>query len=394
MPRRPANENPWYWAATLYGEPTDAEIQGKNKHAWNDMFGSSYSLLNGEYDRLFRQRAGAKASIALKELLEQPIDFSWTEFGNIVDFSGFIFRRTVDISGALFAGHAIFKEADFQDSTFEGTIFESYAFFEGASFQHSSFMTTEFRAVAVFIKAKFGRYAVFSFARFSENAVFHEAEFFETAEFFGSRFESRASFVTAKIKGVANFKEARFETRPPEFFDAELNEGTVWPSDDKAWPVPKDRMVAPAFVAAYASLKREMEKLKKHEDELRFFSLELKSREILLGKWRASPSRLYGWLSNYGRSILRPLVGLGVTWLVGVTFLMRLSGRDNWHLVLGSSTANVFGILRFIPAPSLPLDDSPWLVGWEALVAGVQGIAGALLLFLFGLGVRNRFRMK
>ncbi|MCI0468318.1 MAG: hypothetical protein L0Y57_15180 [Beijerinckiaceae bacterium] len=53
-----------------------------------------------------------------------------------------------------------------------------------------------------------------------------------------------------------------------------------------------------------------------------------------------------------------------------------------------ANTLNVFGFRReFGLSVATPL---PWL----NVIAAVQTILGAILLFLFGLGIRNKFRMK
>ncbi|MGH6848180.1 MAG: hypothetical protein ACREC0_12315 [Methylocella sp.] len=154
---------------------------------------------------------------------------------------------------------------------------------------------------------------------------------------------------------------------PPEFFNAKLRQGTIWRGID--WPKPNDAKKAETFIDAYACLKLEMDRLKKHEDELDFFALELQSRRVWHGDWKPVteltllghtislpakiPARyfalkprlfgqpfflppliiggttirlfppasglaiaLYGRLSNYGRSYLRPLA-----WLLAVAAL-------------------------------------------------------------------------
>jgi hypothetical protein len=72
---------------------------------------------------------------------------------------------------------------------------------------------------------------------------------------------------------------ASFVSEPPQFFGAELHPGTVWRGI--TWPSgPKDKGEAERFMDAYACLKLEMDRLKKHEDELDFFALEMQSRRV------------------------------------------------------------------------------------------------------------------
>ena len=58
---------------------------------------------------------------------------------------------------------------------------------------------------------------------------------------------------------------------------------------------------AEEFVDAYERLKLEMDKLKKHGDELEFFARELQCRQSDRWPWKGLPIALYGVLSDYGR---------------------------------------------------------------------------------------------
>jgi hypothetical protein len=61
----------------------------------------------------------------------------------------------------------------------------------------------------------------------------------------------------------------------------------------KNWPIPaRGSGDAGSFVDAYERLKLEMDRLKKHEDELNFFALELQSRRVLSGTFRGLPIAL------------------------------------------------------------------------------------------------------
>ena len=65
----------------------------------------------------------------------------------------------------------------------------------------------------------------------------------------------------------------------------------------------------------------EINRLKKHGDELDFFALEQQSRRVLLG-WKGLPIAVYGFLGDYGRSYVRPLSLIGATVLVGAFFFV------------------------------------------------------------------------
>lgn len=169
------------------------------------------------------------------------------------------------------------------------------------------------------------------------------------------------------------------------------------------WPtLPNDRDVAKQFVDVYARLKLEMDRLKRHDDELDFFAREQQARRVLLGPWKDLPIAVYGFLSGYGRSYVRPLSLIGATVLVGTFFFVAnlvgfwipaLADPGHTWQAIGLSFANTFGILgirkEFIDPTVLQK-----LPGWLKVISTIQTILGIALLFLFGLAIRNRFRMK
>jgi hypothetical protein len=133
-----------------------------------------------------------------------------------------------------------------------------------------------------------------------------------------------------------------------------------------------------------------MDRLKMHEDELDFFALELQSRRVLLGPWRGWPIWLYGVLSAYGRSYMRPLGALLVVAAIGTWAFWYFDARSCVEAleVSAANTLSVFGLHKVFNLSSA----TP--CAWLEVVSAVQTILGTILLFLFGLGMRNKFRMK
>jgi hypothetical protein len=97
-------------------------------------------------------------------------------------------------------------------------------------------------------------------------------------------------------------------------------------------------------------------------------------------------------LSDYGRSYARPLYALFAVAAVG-TLLLLLSGAVAPWQSLGLSAANTLNVIGFRKDFFEPSMIAHLPAGIE-VVAAIQTILGTILLFLFGLGVRNRFRMK
>jgi Pentapeptide repeats (9 copies) len=267
-----------------------------------------------------------------------------------------------------------FKIAHFNDATFS-----SVAGFSGAKF-----------LVGFFDGVNFSRNVVFRGATF-RSASFDNAVFSDEALFDGAAFSSGISFVNAEMKSVTSFEAAVFRHQPPKFFGTKLHEGTVWRNVN--WPTPTSRAEAGSFVDAYERLKLEMDRLKKHEDELDFFALELQSRRILAGRVRGLPNAIYGVLCDYGRSYVRPLVGLLVTVLVGALLYISHFGLSKYPRAFGLSVANTFGVFGFrkdFIDPHIMESLSRFL----QIVSAFQTLVGLVLLFFFGLAIRNRFRMK
>jgi Pentapeptide repeats (9 copies) len=243
----------------------------------------------------------------------------------------------------------------------------------------------------LFDKAFF-QWPKFSGVTFTQGIWFDDAVFSGETHFDSTTFKKSSSFVNAEMKGETSFEGATFKTEPPQFFGAKLHQGTVW-RGIKRWPTPKKADEAGAFIDAYSCLKLEMDRLKKHEDELDFFALELQSRRVLLGPWgRGLPIWLYGVLSDYGRSYVWPFV-----WLFAVAAFGAAIFRHFGALTLGEATGlsaantlNVFGFRKDF----FDTDFMKSLPAWLEVVSALQTIVGTILLFLFGLGIRNKFRMK
>lgn len=342
-------------------------------------------------------------------------DFRTATFSGYADFSSSTFSKDTNFKSAKFLRNASFSSAIFSDhSYFCGATLSGHNFFGGAKFyKNANFTTTNFCDDANFNSVSFSENANFSGANFSGGAHFHFVNFswytfFSSASFSGSADFSRASFLgyvnfngatcrseviftNADLNCPTDFTSCRFRTFPPQFSGAKLHEGTVWRK--VYWPsAPTNPDNVGVFIDAYERLKLEMDRLKKHEDELMFFAKELECRRVAMGLLRGLPIGVYGVLCDYGQSYLRPLGWLLTLILVGAVQFWPVLGWD-FLLSLGVSTANTLGPLglrkELIEAGMLP-DLSRWL----RFLSGAQMVLGLIFLFLIGLGLRNRFRMK
>ena len=97
-------------------------------------------------------------------------------------------------------------------------------------------------------------------------------------------------------------------------------------------------------VRPYERLKLEMGRLKKHQDKLDFFVLDLQVRRVLAGRWsslKGGAIWAYGLLSDYGRSFSQPLFLLLVKVLARVDALWGHSGLG-YARALGLGLRNAF----------------------------------------------------
>lgn len=442
---RPANENPWYCLATLYGEqPIDAydrELAEKNRQAWSRWFADISGDQRRNLATAFERRADGRPLMP-PERSARP-DFSNTRFDRRVVFKGFPFEHhpcdfrsanfcadadfseaqidSANFSSAIFSAEANFSRtrfnilADFQSATFSGktmfahanlvrpnfaaATFNGAAHFESATFhQEAQFRSAKFADIADFRLAQFKSRVDFGSTVFSGLGGFTNATFSETADFEAATFSRYINFINAKFSERTLFNRVRFE-RVPDFRGATMHEATEW--HGVAWPKPPEsKLGAQVQVYNYERLKQEMERLKKHEDEQRFFRKELRARRALARPWSGewTLNLLYQASSNYGYSIALPLIWLfGLFITGGAVFYLVHANPNSGVLTIWHAAALSFGnIFPFVPIAKELMGQSP-VIGWsriEKAIAVGQTLLGAPLLFLLGLALRNRFRMK
>jgi Pentapeptide repeats (9 copies) len=452
---RPANDNRWYCLATLYGEqPVDTfddELASKNCLAWNRWIATALSdeeraslVRNGfpeselapfssqeksAFYRAFAARTGRD-----NELPPEPTgthDFNATHFDRYANFTGFLFWRDAAFRSATFSNGAEFKSATFNgpaeffsasfsdDADFGSAIFSDRAQFNKATFDRAHFSSATFSRDSWFKLATFSN-ADFSSAKFFGDTAFDVSTFsgadFSSAKFFGNAeflavtffavdfssatFSSDLCFINTKFNAVTTFAKSTFAASVPDFRGTIMHEATEW--HGSIWPEPPhDIESAQAQVYAYERLKLEMERLKKHEDEQFFFRKELRSRRVLTrplsGKW--SLNFLYQISSSYGLSVALPVIWLLALFVLGgaTFYFVHATTPDATALTIQHAAALSFGnIFPFVPSSHDFLSETPFS-GWfriEKAVGVGQTLIGTPLLFLLGLALRNRFRMK
>lgn len=423
---QPANKNPWYVLATLAGEQEkgkhDEDLAIENRRYWNGWVSERFSQnewnelaghcgLNPRHlnplpdDRIlkvYRERLGdPKAELPNPS---ESVNFEKVYFETPVDFSKYVFFGDVNFSESIFADRADFEKTHFSNmSNFSDVIFCGVTNFVKTRFSNKvSFVKASF-SPALFSRARFAMVADFSGAHFSGQVNFHGAHFENHTIFNESRFFNLANFSSCKFEAKTRFKGAYFQTEVPEFHATQLYPDTVFPTSDKMmdhWPpITEEVMPAGDQKRAYNCLRLFMSKHQQIDEEMFFHRQEMACKaEIETGLVRYL-FKAYGAVSDYGSSVVKPLVGLGVNLFIGwVGFLFYLNwAKDTLEVnpiwvAFGVSFSNIFAFFGF---GRLFLHDLlKSMPDCMTLLAASQTVFGFIFLFLLGLGLRNRFRLR
>lgn len=443
-PKIPANDNPWYVLATFYGEQMgkriwdiQEELHERNRQFWNCWM--AVGLPKEEQNRLIEKGWVTEGGLnhVRKEELEKiwaggrrpdlpppnlggDVNFESTEFPDLLSLKGMLFCAGTSFRNAEFQGNAFFVNAEFQGNcSFRGAEFQGNASFKDTEFQgDASFRDVEFQGNAFFIDAKFRSGAYFQYAGFQEDANFQDAEFQRNADFKGASkqegrlkarefagevsfagaiFRKDSEFTNRKFLDKTYFNNARFLTEAPEFAGTTLHEGTTW--HDVQWPqTPSDPEKARDMADAYSHLRRRSNEIQDHEAELDFFGRELRAKRAWKGGATGLLITLYEWSCGFGQSVHLPVFWLLGLWagLPPVYHLVMqhagMAGIDPVQLY-GFSAASLggfFGVRKEFFAADFMKD----LPDAALALSGFQSVLGAVFLFLLGLSLRNRFRIR
>jgi hypothetical protein len=368
------------------------------------------------------------------------IDFSAHQI-DIEDFKGFQFPGRTSFAQSTFRGDADFHEAKF----FSGVTFYQVAFSKNASFASTTFLGD-----ASFTGALFSWGACFTDAAFFGQAWFLEGVFSDDVELSEVNFSSDARFSGTKFLGIAWFYDTTFSrgalftgamfASDVRFGRAKFAGGTDEFSDVRFGRVPDFRTsrfeVSPHFrgstiaytssdtasllrrllkcaadethADAYRRLKQFAAEAKDHDRELFFFGLELRAKRFYetTGFWRIALNVAYDWLSDYGRSIVRPIIWLAALVAIAMTGISYTFWTTAFDMLTKQGAVAIVALTN----AGLVLGADRWLLRAEAfdrLCGSCQGRLGLFadtlsyvqsglsvsLLFLVGLALRNRFRI-
>ncbi|MFY9261315.1 MAG: pentapeptide repeat-containing protein [Gallionella sp.] len=403
------------------------------------------------------------------------VDFGETTFAKGVSFNETIFTNVANFGEATFTSSANFCEATFTSIVgFSGSTFTGIASFRKTIFTHLTFFgNVTFTGDADFGEATFTLNANFFEAIFIGNANFSAGNFKETANFikakFGNKslfqsvvFEDTADFENAEFTNVGHFEGAKFtgeNSKIPSFRGVDVGSTLLEFSDDAHFTQADFNEEA---IKNIAFLKHLSEQHGQIDQALNFNAMELRAKylqvvEPLRAKdlhllerlfkryfsgawWALRPTWLYGLLSDFGRSYMRPLLayvaifvftlGLGIYFATEhkpqycqythAMLSLECDGSpppkkpnepttskedeklplSGWRAALEYANYHATGVVDFTGDSKLKEAITLRLFGgsvkpWRARQFGtLLSIINTALLFLIALGLRNSYRLK
>jgi uncharacterized protein YjbI with pentapeptide repeats len=303
--------------------------------------------------------------------------FEDTKFKVDPDFTSVSFEGNSSFNGAIFSnGPASFCNVTFKDiAYFRGSSFEGWALFKGSTFlreadfsgatfaSHASFAGTKFQGVA-----RFTRPASYSErVRFLGPADFSEASFAGAAYFEDVDFCALATFDSLDSTAIFSLASSRFKVVPSLFgatFRALRFDNVQTPRNNPfGWTQDKD---APA---RFRELRRRAIESKDPERELEFFAQEIRTSRFHAERLPAFIPRLwegrfyfgwvYGALSDYGRSIWRPVLSWLALLLLCATIYLGANGDMQKARVALHSSGMIETILGYATTTRAALTNPP-----------------------------------
>ncbi len=398
-------------------------------------FGGTTSFSNAT----FRTKASFAASTFDGETI-----FSGVTFGEVTSFRGVIFGNSTSFIEADLGDISHFIGATFGDSTsFSGATFGDSANFNGANFgRNTFFMNATFGETTSFDGATFDTFVSFhnaksdglvSFkgyrkilnkqrtkfidaekraAHFAATTLFSEAHFSGRVNFYQRRFgpydgdTKDLSFANAIFEGPVSFEEAEFPHVLPVLSNTTLPQSTKVSAEPENWPkVPAlydifdrtyrdwDRAKHKSAKASAAALRHTMSRQSLPEEEHFFFRREMFHAQRAEPWWKVVHVDIFDALSEYGFSIVRPLVWLAAVWALGV-WVYSTATAFSWSIptAAGYSFSAMFKFFGF--QRTYLETETEALTGGYEVFAACQTVAGFVLLFFLGLGLRTRFRLR
>ena len=354
--------------AQFLGEARLAETEFQDTANFEDAaFTGKTTFRNSKFggDATFQTARFAEATRFNEVAFAKTVIFRASKFADAAEFSHGKFDDAVDFGRCKFG----------EDTHFEEVVFSGAAEFPSANFKNrASFKNVKFHSKVNFLQAVFrGR------------VTFQNASFKETAEF--SAMRSRAPFVLsgARFQSPPNFQDASFIEAPSLDHMTIKDPVSIFPArgvESNVDPRPfLFRMIKacgdPDYAIRYSRLRKLAADTQDCERESEFFAQELRCRRFWFDKplgrgWgRFWLGWIYGGISNFGRSLSRPVC----LWILSI-FVFSL-------VYLAQRQPNYF-----LTAPVGAVDEPPIFPVWPAHLdfeAVLQWAGSAIWWFVISL---------
>ena len=288
----------------------------------------------------------------------------------------------------------------FSDATFRSATFDGFANFLFANFHKDvSFASSTFEKEVAFRNTTFTGTVGFVTVQFEGNTSYTECSFHTrgTATMAGIR------FTDAIFSKSTSFRECHFVHSYPEFTNTDLYPVTDFSADEKFWP---EGISTPEKEArdSCGIIRNLLAKKGLTEDQHFFFRREMLFTSHHEEPLRRFPYQVYRYLSDYGHSIARPLIGLAFIWTFGfVCFWGYFSGccvpapstviDRPIGSAIGLSFSNLFPLFGFNRL-YFGAEFMKFLPASLKALSSVQTVVSLPFLFFLGLGLRQRFRLR
>jgi hypothetical protein len=362
------------------------------------------------------------------------------DFGKGISFRSAEFRRNATFDGSLNkSDFSLAKFVDCGQISFHRSNFNSNAEFRGCRFENSNlhfsdsnfFKYSYFKGLEIFGKVNFrfercNFYDYFEFSalrRREEEGLIWEIDL-EGSEFFKSAlfYHGSSGFVSSKLWGIATvwdielsktiFRESltlKFTKLKycPDLSEAHLLDIKKLSLNEEAWRVDEGKIYS-EDEAKFRFLKKYFADQGNHFKEREYFGYEMRATEMAKLKKLKFPDprikiltkdfaafagaifrwvqsffelilfKIYKWTSGYGASIHRPILWLAVSCaIVNLFFSVPVGLAVELTIVPISRSESVKEIFK---------DTEPVLT--------VLSLINVALIFLLGLGLRNKFKIK
>ncbi len=406
-------------------------LYAKGKDAWNvwanDILAKKVELEQNKQWQINTSKE--EINQATKDWIEDSsVDFSEHIFKENVNFSNFIFPHFVSFNKTTFSGHTWFENVVFNgDVGFYNTTLDGDAGFHSAEFNGDAwFDNATFRGDMWFNNVTFRGIARFNQILCEGSASFQKTQFEKEIFFIAMRGQRFFSFKAASFYFTPDFNQAHF-TEAPQLDDTDFSKALNHNQSEK-----KDDLSS-----CWRSLKRLAIQGHDHERELIFFAEEIKSQrgiqdrafpnlENFLNKkpvWSGCTRYWFGYfyqyLSNFGRSVMRPLLWWLILNTIFYIFYLEYPVEDKSTLThddpivqCNRSEAAIYlsarSALPFLPTTTYSeninrsytclygrnSDGKANIPNTTVLISIIQTILSTILIFLSLLALRNYFRIK